>query len=173
MRMPVVIASPKQRTPIRTVQQSAVIVHSHRHMPSRLKLLQRRREKILRRSGIKIIQYVKIQHDSINIQRVRALSNQRFSGILNYKTNAAKAKNLLYSTNQDEQIMNMMSLPFRAIVAAAATATVLSAAEEWKQFPIWGGGNLQTVEISPSSPDIWYTYADVDDPYRSEDAGKN
>lgn len=50
--------------------------------------------------------------------------------------------------------MNMMSLPFRAIVAAAATATVLSAAEEWKQFPIWGGGNLQTVEISPSSPDI-------------------
>ena len=69
--------------------------------------------------------------------------------------------------------MNMMSLPFRAIVAAAATATVLSAAEEWKQFPIWGGGNLQTVEISPSSPDIWYTYADVDGPYRSDDAGKN
>ena len=69
--------------------------------------------------------------------------------------------------------MNTIRTPLRSIVAAALTATALSAAEEWKQFPIWGGGNLQSVEISASSPNVWYTYADVDGPYRSDDAGKN
>ena len=71
------------------------------------------------------------------------------------------------------KIMNTIRTPLRSIVAAALTATALSAAEEWKQFPIWGGGNLQSVEISASSPNVWYTYADVDGPYRSDDAGKN
>lgn len=44
---------------------------------------------------------------------------------------------------------------------------------QWKQFPIWGGGYVQNVEISKSSPNVWYTYVDVCGPYRSDDAGNS
>ena len=42
----------------------------------------------------------------------------------------------------------------------------------WKQVPISGGGCMTGVEISPSNPNVWYSYADVGGPYRSDDAGR-
>lgn len=45
------------------------------------------------------------------------------------------------------------------------------AQNSWKLLPLAGGGCMTGVEISPSCPDIWYAYADVGGPYRSDDAG--
>lgn len=42
----------------------------------------------------------------------------------------------------------------------------------WQLLPIAGGGNMTGVEISPSNPNVWYSYADVGGPYRTDDAGK-
>ncbi len=42
----------------------------------------------------------------------------------------------------------------------------------WKLLPISGGGNMTGVEISPSHSNVWYAYADVGGPYRSDDAGR-
>lgn len=49
----------------------------------------------------------------------------------------------------------------------------LSAASSWKVLPICGGGYVQNVLISPSDPNVWYTYVDVGGPYRSDDAGRH
>lgn len=53
-------------------------------------------------------------------------------------------------------------------------ASLASAAPEnaWTALPINGGGFIQSVEISPSDPDVWYSYVDVGGPYRSDDAGR-
>lgn len=42
----------------------------------------------------------------------------------------------------------------------------------WQLLPIAGGGNMTGVEISPSDPNVWYSYADVGGPYRTDNAGK-
>lgn len=57
------------------------------------------------------------------------------------------------------------------LVCALLSGVLGGFAEEtqWKQFPIWGGGYVQNVEISKSSPNVWYTYVDVCGPYRSTD----
>ena len=61
------------------------------------------------------------------------------------------------------------------LVCALLSGVLGGFAEEtqWKQFPIWGGGYVQNVEISKSSPNVWYTYVDVCGPYRSDDAGNS
>lgn len=49
-----------------------------------------------------------------------------------------------------------------------------SAAPEnaWTTLPINGGGFIQSVEIAPSDPNVWYSYVDVGGPYRSDNAGR-
>lgn len=42
----------------------------------------------------------------------------------------------------------------------------------WRTLPINGGGFIQSVEIAPSDPNVWYSYVDVGGPYRSDDAGR-
>lgn len=54
-----------------------------------------------------------------------------------------------------------------ALVAAAAAADV----EDWNVLPVYGGGYVQNVMISPSKPTVWYTFVDVGGPYRSDDSG--
>lgn len=56
----------------------------------------------------------------------------------------------------------------------ALTCLVLGAedATGWRLLPISGGGNMTGVCIAPSNPEIWYAYADVGGPYRSDDAGR-
>ena len=56
------------------------------------------------------------------------------------------------------------------LVCALLSGVLGGFAEEtqWKQFPIWGGGYVQNVEISKSSPNVWYAYVDVCGPYRSD-----
>jgi len=76
-----------------------------------------------------------------------------------------------------------MSLPSRSLAGQTATCLVwlsllasgvVEGAEgAWTVLPINGGGNMQTVEIAPSDPNVWYTYADVGGPYRSDDAGRS
>lgn len=45
-------------------------------------------------------------------------------------------------------------------------------AAEWRPLPIWGGGYVQNVIVAPSAHRVWYAYADVGGPYRSDDAGR-
>lgn len=47
-----------------------------------------------------------------------------------------------------------------------------AAATPWRMLPIAGGGCMTGIEISPSSPNVWYSFADVSGPYRSDDAGR-
>jgi hypothetical protein len=47
-----------------------------------------------------------------------------------------------------------------------------AAASPWRMLPIAGGGCMTGIEISPSSPNVWYSFADVSGPYRSDDAGR-
>lgn len=42
----------------------------------------------------------------------------------------------------------------------------------WRLLPLAGGGCMTGIEISPSHPNIWYAYADVGGPYRTDDAGR-
>lgn len=61
-------------------------------------------------------------------------------------------------------------------LAAGLCATVAGAAPSaspWRTLPINGGGFIQSVEIAPSDPNVWYAYVDVGGPYRSDDAGAN
>ena len=53
-------------------------------------------------------------------------------------------------------------------------ASLASAAPEsaWTALPINGGGFIQSVEIAPSDPNVWYSYVDVGGPYRSDNAGR-
>lgn len=67
-----------------------------------------------------------------------------------------------------------------AILAAMAAAGHLcgdvsdprAGSGAWSVLPVYGGGYMQGVASSPSSPDVWYSYADVGGPYRSDDAGR-
>ena len=63
----------------------------------------------------------------------------------------------------------------RLVVLSIILASPLAAFAEspWRLTPIYGGGSVQDVEISPSNPNVWYTYVDVGGPYRSDDAGAN
>lgn len=49
----------------------------------------------------------------------------------------------------------------------------LIADDAWHPLPLYGGGYMQDVVISPSSPNVWYCHADVCGPFRSEDAGRS
>lgn len=53
-----------------------------------------------------------------------------------------------------------------AKLASAAPASA------WTALPINGGGFIQSVEIAPSDPNVWYSYVDVGGPYRSDNAGR-
>lgn len=62
----------------------------------------------------------------------------------------------------------------RMVLMVAATAfSAVSASDDnaWHVLPIYGGGYVQNVVISPSATNVWYSYVDVGGPYRSDDAG--
>ena len=64
---------------------------------------------------------------------------------------------------------------FAAAVLAAGTLAAGAAfggESNWKVLPMYGGGYVQNLIISPSAPKVWYTYVDVGGPYRSDDAGR-
>lgn len=63
----------------------------------------------------------------------------------------------------------MMGLAF---CLAACGALAGQGEGVWRLLPVSGGGNMTGVEISPSHPNVWYAYADVGGPYRSDDAGR-
>lgn len=44
---------------------------------------------------------------------------------------------------------------------------------EWSVLPVFGGGFVQGVAFAPSDPNVWYCWADVGGPYRSDDAGRS
>ena len=68
--------------------------------------------------------------------------------------------------------MNVCRMAVGGALLAAIGAAVAADESEWSLLPIAGGGNMTGVEISPSDPNVWYSYADVGGPYRSDDAGK-
>ena len=55
---------------------------------------------------------------------------------------------------------------------ATLLLAVSTVASPWRMLPIAGGGCMTGIEISPSSPNVWYSYSDVGGPYRSDDAGR-
>lgn len=63
----------------------------------------------------------------------------------------------------------MMKMTFGALALAGALS---AAASPWRLLPVAGGGYMTGIEISVSNPKVWYAYADVGGPYRSDDAGR-
>ena len=55
---------------------------------------------------------------------------------------------------------------------ATLLLAVSTVASPWRMLPIAGGGCMTGIEISPSSPNVWYSYSDVGGPYLSDDAGR-
>lgn len=64
------------------------------------------------------------------------------------------------------------ALGLAACVACAAGAARAADASPWTLLPLAGGGCMTGVEVSPSHPNVWYAYADVGGPYRTDDAGR-
>lgn len=56
--------------------------------------------------------------------------------------------------------------------AQMSPRTEITHGELWSVLPIYGGGYLQDVVIAPLNTNVWYSYADVGGPYRSDDAGR-
>lgn len=59
----------------------------------------------------------------------------------------------------------------KSLAAVVAGVAMAASAVEWNVLPMFGGGYMQNVIICPSNPKVWYTFADVGGPYRSDDAG--
>ena len=58
-------------------------------------------------------------------------------------------------------------------VAVLFAGTVRGDIGDWRPLPLYGGGYMQDVVISPSEPNVWYCHADVCGPFRSDDAGRS
>ena len=67
----------------------------------------------------------------------------------------------------------------KSLVACSSAMAVLLAGTvrgdvgDWRPLPLYGGGYMQDVVISPSEPNVWYCHADVCGPFRSDDAGRS
>ena len=54
----------------------------------------------------------------------------------------------------------------RFVAAVLATGTLAAGAafggeSNWKVLPMYGGGYVQNLIISPSAPKVWYTYVET------------
>ena len=58
-------------------------------------------------------------------------------------------------------------------MAVLFAGTVRGDIGDWRPLPLYGGGYMQDVVISPSEPNVWYCHADVCGPFRSDDAGRS